>query len=146
MKARTRGDVYIEVGMMHAVQAPQKRHSVKDHMLQVDGEVQQEDSDGDRQRGGERPDGMEQSPTPLLRDHGHAHGSHRQRRAEDDRVEDHERDVRRPSPSTDDRTGAAGEECFRGCQQNEDRDERTQPDYRFVPQGIHTGQRSGNLA
>jgi len=125
MKARTRGDVYIEVGMMHAVQAPQKRHSVKDHMLQIDGEVQQEDSDGDRQRGGERPDGMEQSPASLLRAQGHADGSHRQRRAEDDRIEDHEGDVRGPSPSTGDRTVAAGEERLRGCQQNEDRDERT---------------------
>ncbi len=132
--------------MMHAVQAPQKRHSVKDHVLQIDGEVQQEDSDGDRQHGGEPSDSMEQSPGPLLRDHGHAHGSHRKRRSEDNRVEHHERDVRGPSPSTGDRTVAAGDERLCGCQQNEDRDERTQPDYRFVPQDIHTGQRSGSLA
>src|SRR5207248_665681 len=40
MKPRTRGDVYIDVGMMHTVQAPENRYRVKQHMLQVDGEIQ----------------------------------------------------------------------------------------------------------
>ena len=39
MKPRARGDVYIDVGVMHTVQAPENRHRVKQHMLQVDGEI-----------------------------------------------------------------------------------------------------------
>ena len=40
MKPRSRGDVHIDVGVVHAMQAPEDRHRVKQHMLQVDGEIQ----------------------------------------------------------------------------------------------------------
>ena len=90
MKPRTRGDVYIDVGVVHTMQAPENRHRVKQHMLQVDGEIQQEDGDADRQEGRKRPNSMEHSPAPLLRNHGHADRCHRERHADEDSVEHYE--------------------------------------------------------
>jgi hypothetical protein len=49
MEARAGRDVDVEVGVVHAMQPPQRRHGVEHHMLQVDGEVEQHDS---RQDGG----------------------------------------------------------------------------------------------
>ncbi len=90
MKPRTRGDVYIDVGVVHTMQAPEDRHRVKQHMLQVDGEIQQEDGDADRQEGWKRPDSIEEPPASLLRNDGHTDRRHRERRADDDSVEHYE--------------------------------------------------------
>jgi hypothetical protein len=105
MESRTCRDVHIDVSMMHTVHAPQDRHGVKHDMLQVDGEVQQQDRDGDRQPGWNRADRMEQPPTPLLSDHGHAHRRQRKRHANEEGVERHQGHVSRPSPATDDQPG-----------------------------------------
>mgnify|MGYP003578685007 CR=1 FL=1 len=66
MESRTCRDVHIDVSMRHTVHAPQDRHGVKHDMLQVDGEVQQQDREGDCQHGWNRADRMEQTPIPLL--------------------------------------------------------------------------------
>src|SRR5438093_5424240 len=39
MEPRSRRDVHIDVGMVHAVHTPQDGHSVTQHTLQIDGEV-----------------------------------------------------------------------------------------------------------
>ena len=41
MKARPGGHVEIEVGVVHAVQAPQGRHGMKHDVLKIDGEIKQ---------------------------------------------------------------------------------------------------------
>ena len=42
MEAHAGGHVEVEVGVMHAVQPPQHRHGMEQHVLQVDGEVEQD--------------------------------------------------------------------------------------------------------
>ena len=46
------GHIEIEVGMMHAVQAPQRRHGMEHDVLQIDGKIQRDDRDdyGKRKR------------------------------------------------------------------------------------------------
>ena len=48
MKARPGGHVEIEVGVVHAVQAPQGRHGMKHDVLKIDGEIKQRDPGGNR--------------------------------------------------------------------------------------------------
>jgi len=40
MKAQTGGRIKLEIGMMHPVQTPKARHSVKDDMLNISREIQ----------------------------------------------------------------------------------------------------------
>ena len=42
METQSVGHIHIHVGVMHAVQPPQEWHSMKQHMLQVNGQVQQQ--------------------------------------------------------------------------------------------------------
>jgi hypothetical protein len=146
MEPRTRGDIHIDVGMVHTMQAPEDRHRVKQHVLQVDGEIQQKDRDSDRQERWQRPYSMEQSPTPLLRNYGHTHRRHREYRADEDSVESYQGDVRGPSPAPAHRSMAPGYQSLSSRQENGDHDERPQPYRRFVTQGIHRSKRSGSLA
>ena len=41
VEARAGRHVELEVGVVHAVQPPQRRHGVEQHVLQVDGEIEQ---------------------------------------------------------------------------------------------------------
>ena len=59
---------------------------------------------------------MEQSPAPLLCNHGHTDGGHRERRADEDSVEHYQCDVRGPSPSPAHRSIAPRDECLSGRQ------------------------------
>ena len=47
MKAHTRRDIEVVVGVMNLVQPPQDGDGVEYAVLQVDGEVEQQDGDGD---------------------------------------------------------------------------------------------------
>ena len=67
---------------------------------------------------------MEQSPAPLLCNHGHTDRGHRERCTDKDSVEHDNCDVRGPSPSAGHRSIAPGHERFPGRQENEDHDER----------------------
>ena len=42
METRTGGHIDFKVGVMHPVQPPQHRHGVKQHVLQIDGEVEKD--------------------------------------------------------------------------------------------------------
>ena len=54
VEAQPGGDVEVEIGVMHAVQPPQQRHGMEQHVLQVDGEVEQDDRDRDGDPGRQR--------------------------------------------------------------------------------------------
>ena len=41
MKTGAGGDIEIEIGVVHPVQPPKRRHRMDHNMLQIDGEVEQ---------------------------------------------------------------------------------------------------------
>ena len=65
------GHVELEVGVVHAVQPPQHRHGMEQHVLQVDGEVE-EDHRGDDGEPGRRVESLEQAPAVRLGEKSHA--------------------------------------------------------------------------
>ena len=42
VEARAGRHVEVEIGVVHAVQPPERRHGVEQHVLQVDGEIEQD--------------------------------------------------------------------------------------------------------
>src|SRR5262249_14574740 len=42
VETQPRADIDVEIGMMHSVQAPKRWHGMKEHMLKVDREIQQD--------------------------------------------------------------------------------------------------------
>jgi hypothetical protein len=83
------------------------------------------------------PHRMEQTPTPLLGDHGHAYRRQRKRHANEEGVERHQGHVSRPSPATDDRPGTPRDQCLSARQEQEGSEKHRQPDGGFVPHDIH---------
>ena len=65
VKTQPRGHVELKVGVMHAMQPPERRHGMKEHVLQVDGEVQEDDRDHNAPPGRKR-DHIEESPAMRL--------------------------------------------------------------------------------
>ncbi len=44
MKTRARGHVERKVGVVHAMQPPERRNGMEEHVLQVDGEIERHDA------------------------------------------------------------------------------------------------------
>ena len=55
MEAHAGGHVELEIGMVHAVQPPERRHRMEQHVLEVDGEIEK-DHRGDDGEPGRRRD------------------------------------------------------------------------------------------
>ena len=95
MEAGPGGDVKIQIRVMHAVQAPERRHGVDQDVLQIDGEVQDHHRPHHRQPAGHGKS-VEQTPAVGVRGQRHADGGGGEQDAQDARVEDHDADVVRP--------------------------------------------------
>ena len=54
MEAQPGGDIEFQIRVVHTMQPPQQRHGMKDHMLTVDRQIEQEHRDGDREPRGQR--------------------------------------------------------------------------------------------
>ena len=63
VKAQPRGDVDVEIGVVHAVEAPEEREHVEHHVLEVDDQIEEQDADQDRRPEGHRQ--MVQGPPPA---------------------------------------------------------------------------------
>jgi hypothetical protein len=65
VEADAGGDVELEIGVVHAVQAPQDRYGMKRRMLKIDGEIEQEHSEQNRKpaRNGQ---GLQQPPSSAF--------------------------------------------------------------------------------
>ncbi len=114
LKARARGDVELEVRVVHAVQPPQRRHRVKKNVLQVDGQIEQDHSEHDRCPGGQI-ERREQAPAAGLGEQGDADGGYREEEAHEERVERNDADVARPAaPAADPLPAAGGKYLPRG--------------------------------
>ena len=42
MEPETGGHVELKIGMVHAMETPERRHRMKHHMLEIDGEIQRQ--------------------------------------------------------------------------------------------------------
>ena len=65
VEARSGRDVELEVGMMHAVQPPQRRHGMEQHVLQVDREIERNDGQQNRKPRGQADD-IKEPPAARL--------------------------------------------------------------------------------
>ncbi len=52
MEPRARGHVHVQVGVMHAMQPPQNRHGMKEDVLEVNGEIQEDHGNRNDEPGG----------------------------------------------------------------------------------------------
>ena len=96
METQPRGDIEFQIRVVHPMQSPQHRHGMKDHMLTVDHQIEQEHCDGDRDPSGQ-PDNVEQAPTFGLRKESHPDSSKWEQQAHDQRVQHHKSEVVRPA-------------------------------------------------
>ena len=96
MEAHAGGHIEFEIGVVHAVQPPQHRHGMEQHVLQVDGEIEQDDR-GDDGKPGRQRQRVKQAPAMFLREQRHADRCRREDKSDKQGVEDDDADVARPA-------------------------------------------------
>ncbi len=105
------GYVKAEVGMVHPVQPPKRRHGMKQHMLEIDREIQHHDRD-------ENDDPswcvqhVKQTPAILLRKKRETDGGDRVGQADEDGIDHHHAQVVGPADEPGDFNPAAGSADF----------------------------------
>ena len=65
MEPPTGCDIEFEIGMVHPVQAPQRRHGMKQYVLKIDREIERDHSD-DRSDPTRQRQAVEQGPNRAL--------------------------------------------------------------------------------
>ena len=85
VKAQARGHVELEVGVMHAMQPPQRRHGVKEDVLQIDREVQEDDRK-DNARPRRQRDDIEETKSVRLGNECETDSRDRQQDAHEQRI------------------------------------------------------------
>src|SRR5262245_38314022 len=76
MEPHARRDIEFQIGMVHAMQSPKRRHRMKQHMLKVDDQVEENDTEGNTQP--KRPTHrVENAPTSVFGDQCEADGGGR---------------------------------------------------------------------
>src|SRR6516165_7756389 len=92
--------------MMHAMQPPQCRHGMKEHVLEIDREVEEDDRDDDacppRQR-----DQVEETKTACLGNERKTDSRDRQQYAHEHHVDRQHTEVVRPAPNAAKRTSGS---------------------------------------
>ena len=98
--------VDVEVGVMHAVQPPQHRHRMEQHVLQIDGKIEQ--NHGHERRGDEgNGDDVEQSPAARLAHQRDADGSGRKENADQKDIDGEDAEIAGPARTSSRRQGGA---------------------------------------
>ena len=65
MEAHAGGDIEVEIGVVHAVQPPERGHRVEQHVLKVDGKIEHDHCGDDAEPYGHIQD-VKESPAVLL--------------------------------------------------------------------------------
>src|SRR5262245_27843513 len=136
VKTHAGGHVELEVGMMHAMQPPQRGHGVKEDVLEIDREVEDDDRDDNacppRQR-----DQTEKTKSTRLDDECETDSRDRRKYAHEHHVDRHHAEVVRPAPIASNRWSPARRKEFPNRHHAEHAGECAQADQRFVcEQGI----------
>ena len=127
MESQAGGHIDIEISMMHPVQSPQHRNRVKQHMLKVDSEVQEDHRGHYTDPGGEWQHVEEPKPMRLGNE-GHTDRCGRKNSADQERVHNHDANIIRPPPAAPNGLGSSGSEEFPSRHQDKYAAKRGQPD------------------
>src|SRR5512144_2281012 len=95
------GHVELEIGVMHPVQPPQHRHRMEEHVLQVDGEVEENYRD-EYSKPRQRIESPEQAPAVRLGEKRRPYGGRGTDKPHKQRVEHDGAEVVGPPPTTAD--------------------------------------------
>ena len=98
MEAHAGRHIDVEIGVVHAMQPPQHRHGVEQHVLEIDGKVEHQHRHQDRHALGQRQP-IEETPAARLARKRHAHRRRRKEDADDEGVERDDAQVARPAPA-----------------------------------------------
>ena len=123
--------VKFQIGMMHAMQPPQRRHRMKQHVLEVDREVEHEDR-GEQRKPIRQPDHVQQAEAARLGHERKTDSGRGKQNSQQQRVDDHHTEIVRPTPRAPDRLLAPRHNELQDGQHDEDAAERGEPDHRFV--------------
>jgi len=137
VKAHAGRHVQFRVGVVDAVQSPERGERVKQHVLQVDREVEEHGRRGDADPNGHGADGLEQSPAPGLRQASHGDSAEERRHSHQDRAHDDEPQVADPSSAASHRPSATGPQRLERGEQREADRERRDPDHRLGQIRLH---------
>jgi len=135
MKACAGGNVEVEIGVVHGVQAPQGRDGMKHDVLEVDCEIERHDRGQDLEPAGQH-DVVEQTPAALGGDYREPDGRYREEQAKQDGVEHDDADVARPAPPFRDRQNAAWRSQFPQRHRGENAQEGDQANGGFVTENV----------
>ena len=133
MKPGAGGDIVVEVGVMHPVQAPKQRDGMDHHMLEVDDEIQRNHGDDHRRQEGHFVV-MEQPPAPPLGQGGDTNRRHRKQQAQHQAVEKHQGQITAPTPRLGDSQRTARGQNLPNRHEGKDAEEETQPNGQLVPE------------
>ena len=135
MEAQSRCHVERKVGVMHAMQAPQRRDRVKGPVLKIDREVERQH----RQRYCEprrQGDRVEKTPAARFGDHGQADRRRWQQETHQHGVEGDEGEVVGPADEPADLLHPARKQRFAGGDESEHGDTEDETDRRFVTEQV----------
>ena len=131
VKPQPRGDVYVEIGVVHTVEAPEEGERVKQHMLEVDDQVEQQDADQDR-----RPEWhgqMVQGPPPAGgSEQGETDGEDGCQEARHTSIDQRYGEIDPPAGGLTRGERTAGRTDLGEGDEDEDREEGAEPDRGFV--------------
>ena len=96
MEPEAGGNVELKIGMMHAMEAPERRHRMEHHMLEIDSEIQCQyrDDEGDP---GRYVENVEQAPAAFLRQQCQPDRDDRKGQPHDQRVDDDNAEIAAPA-------------------------------------------------
>ena len=135
METVTGGDVDIEVRVVHAVEAPEDREEMEQHVLKVNDEIEGHDSQDDRDplRQG---DAVQHAPAPLPGQVRHADRDDRQEETDHRGIDHHQGKVGEPAPSLAVGHGTPGSDDLPDADARQDAEEERKPDDLFVVHSI----------
>ena len=131
MEAGAGRHVEIQVGMVHAVQPPQRRHGVKHDVLEIDDQIEHDDRERHLEPEGQR-DQVEQAPAAFRRQQRQPDGRQRKDQPDQNRVERHDADIAVPAQPARPGERPARRSDLPQRHQGEDAEKETEPDRRFA--------------
>ena len=125
------GHIEVEVGVVHAVQPPERGHGMEHHMLKIDRQVENDDREQDFEP--ERQfDEIEKAPAPAFGNDGQCDRHQRDEKPHQRRIQRHQAQIGIPAqPARMGQPPARPRELPQG-HNDENAEEEPQPDRRFA--------------
>lgn len=134
MKAQAGGDIDVQIGMMHHVQAPEQRHRMEHDMLEIDHQIQDQDADKHAEPGRQIED-VEEPPAILPGRHGHLHPDYGEKQPHGKGINRHHAQVAEPSDRPGHGQRSPGREEFTQGDNCQNPEKKTQSNRGFLFHG-----------